>query len=61
MNPPMYISYDDEPAPARSVTAEIWRSCARRAAGWTAFYAVLAAAVIVMSALGALDWNLTVT
>lgn len=57
----MYISYDDEPAPVRSATAEIWRSCARRAVGWTAFFGVLAAAVVVMGALGLLDWHLTVT
>jgi len=61
MNPPMYISYEDEPAPARSASAQIWRSCARRAAGWTVFYAVLAGAVVALSALGVLDWHLTVS
>lgn len=57
----MYISYDDEPAPTRSPSAGVWRRCARRAAGWTAFYGVLAAVVLVMGALGLLDWHLTVT
>ena len=57
----MYISYDDEPAPVRSCWADIWRRCARRAAAWSAFYAVLAAAVVTMGALGLLDWHLTVS
>lgn len=57
----MYISYDDEPVRARSAPSEIWRSCARRAAGWTVFYGVLAGVIIAMGALGLLDWHLTVS
>lgn len=54
----MFLHYDDEPA--RSVTAEIWRDCARRAAAWTGVYVLLAVAVVVMDRLGLLDLHLTV-
>lgn len=54
----MYSYYDDEPAP-RSATAEIWWTCLRRAAAWTAFYAVLAALVLAAGASGCLDYHLT--
>ena len=54
-----FLYYDDEPEP-RSVTAEIWRTCLRRAAIWTALYALLAAAVLIAGALGWLDYHLTV-
>lgn len=55
MNPPMYLSYDDEAAPPRrSPAAEIWRDCARRMVIWTAAYAVLAAVGLTLQALGLL-------
>ena len=48
----MYLYYyEDEPA-RRSPTAEIWRDCARRAAMWTAAYAVLAAVGLTLQAFG---------
>ena len=49
-----FLYYYDEPAPARSTAAEIWRDCARRAAMWTVAYAVLAAVGLILQAFGVL-------
>jgi hypothetical protein len=57
----MYISYDDEPAPTRSATAEIWRDCVKWAAIWTAFFVALAAVGLVLQAFGFLLPRLTVS
>lgn len=61
MNPPMYISYDDDAPPVRSASAQIWRDCARQAAAWTTFFAFLAAVVLVLGAFGLLDWYLPIS
>lgn len=52
MNPPMYLSYDDPAPRVRPATARIWRDCARRMMIWTAVYAVIAAAGLILYACG---------
>lgn len=52
MEPKLYVHYEDEPAPARSATARIWRDCARQAVIWTTFFVLLAVGGLALQALG---------